>query len=64
MLAEKRKLLNISEAAEYLGFHPEHVRRMARQGKINGRKIGGKEWRFRPEDLDALFEDEEVDETT
>ncbi len=62
MLAEKRKLLNISEAAEYLGFHPEHVRRMARQGKINGRKIGGKEWRFRPEDLDALFE-EEVDET-
>jgi excisionase family DNA binding protein len=62
MLVEKKKLLNIYDAAEYLGFHPEHVRRLAREGKINGRKIGGKEWRFRPEDLDALFEDEEVDE--
>ncbi len=54
--------MNILEAAEYLGFHPEHVRRLARQEKIKGRKIGGKEWRFRQEDLDAIFEDEEVDE--
>jgi excisionase family DNA binding protein len=61
-LVERQKLMNILEAAEYLGFHPEHVRRLARQEKIKGRKIGGKEWRFRQEDLDAIFEDEEVDE--
>ena len=63
-MVEKKKLYNISDAAEHLGFHPEHVRRLARQGKIKGRKIGGKEWRFRPEDLDALFEDEEEDAET
>lgn len=62
-MAERQKLMNISEASEYLGFHPEHVRRLARQGKIKGRKIGGREWRFRPEDLDAIFEDETADET-
>jgi excisionase family DNA binding protein len=42
--------MNVHEAAEYLGFHEEHVRRLAREGKIKGRKIGGKEWRFRPGD--------------
>ena len=55
--------MNVREASEYLGYHPEHVRELARQGKIKGRKIGGKEWRFRPEDLDALFEDQEADES-
>ena len=55
------RLLTVMEAAEYLRFHPEHVRRMTREGRLPGRKIGA-EWRFRPEDLDARFEDEEVHE--
>jgi excisionase family DNA binding protein len=63
VLKQRRRLIDVREAAEYLGFHREHVRRLARQGKIKGRKIGGKEWRFRPEDLDALFEEEEVDKS-
>ncbi len=63
-MTERRKLMSVEEAAEYLGFHPEHVRRLARQGKLNGRKIGGKAWRFRPEDLEAIFEeDQEVNDS-
>lgn len=58
-MRERRKLLSVDEAAEYIGFHPEHIRRLARQGKLNGAKIGGRAWRFRPEDLDAFFEREE-----
>jgi excisionase family DNA binding protein len=62
VLKERRRTMTALEAAEYLGMHPESVRRLARRGELPGRKIG-KEWRFRPEDLDALFEeDREVDE--
>jgi excisionase family DNA binding protein len=63
VLTEPRKrLLDVEGAAEFLGLHPETVRIKARSGELPGRKIG-REWRFRPEDLDALFE-EEVNETT
>ena len=61
-MTEGRRLVNVEEAAEYLGLHPESVRRMARRGDIRGRKIGRRggegEWRFRPEDLDAAFDQE------
>jgi excisionase family DNA binding protein len=58
----RSRLLTVMEAADHLRFHPEHVRRLTRQGKLPGRKIGN-EWRYRPEDLDAIFEDpKEADE--
>jgi excisionase family DNA binding protein len=64
MLAEKRsKLLTADEVAEYAGLHPESVRRLARAGRIPGRKFGG-EWRFRFADVErSIFGDEE-DATT
>jgi excisionase family DNA binding protein len=41
----ERDVLNVEEAAEYLGFSPYTIREKAREGEIPGRKIG-KEWRF------------------
>lgn len=44
------RCLTVAEVAEYLGIHPVTVRRMARDGKLPGRKIG-KYWRFDPDNL-------------
>ncbi len=44
-------LLGVEQAGKVLGFHPETVREMARQGLLPGRKIG-KYWKFRISDLE------------
>ena len=40
-----REVLNVEQAAEFLGFSPYTVREKAREGEIPGRKVG-REWRF------------------
>ena len=40
------EVLNITEAAAFLGAHEQTVRRLARRGAIPGFKVG-KDWRFR-----------------
>lgn len=37
--------LTAVEAARHLGLHPRTVRRLAREGKLPRRKVGGR-WRF------------------
>lgn len=37
-------LLTVEEAAKILDYHPNHVRRMLRQGKIRGKKPSGYAW--------------------
>lgn len=32
--------ITVSEAAELSGYHPEHIRRLIREGKIGARKFG------------------------
>ena len=32
--------LTTAEAAELTGYHPEHLRELVREGKIDGRKFG------------------------
>ena len=32
--------LTVTDAAEISGYHPEHIRRIIREGKINARKFG------------------------
>jgi excisionase family DNA binding protein len=67
MLAPERrdKLMTADDIAEWIGMHPESIRRSARQGRIPGTKFGG-EWRFRREDVErAIFGDpEEVNAET
>ena len=31
--------ISVSEASELSGYHPEHIRRLIRQGKINAKKF-------------------------
>lgn len=42
------------EAADFLSFDPETVRRWARRGKLRGTKAGD-EWRFDPADVRAVL---------
>jgi len=40
-----KPVLNTVEAAEYLGFEPTSIRKMAREGRIPCQKVG-RDWRF------------------
>ena len=42
-------------AATVLGFHPEHVRRLIRGGRLRARRVGG-DYRVRVDDLWPLLE--------
>jgi excisionase family DNA binding protein len=42
-------------AATVLGFHPEHVRRLIRGGRLRARRVGG-DYRVALDDLWALLE--------
>ena len=48
-----KEILTAEEIAEYLRIHPYTVRRLAREGKIPGSRIGG-QWRFKRKDIDSL----------
>ena len=49
-----RRYLLASEAAADFGFSPDHIARLARQGKINGRRVG-KKWYVESESLRAYL---------
>jgi excisionase family DNA binding protein len=40
------------EASRFLRIHPATVKRLAREGKLPGFRIGNR-WRFRPSELDS-----------
>lgn len=47
--------LSTQTAATVLGFHPEHVRRLIRNGRLRARRTGG-DYRVRLDDLWPLIE--------
>ncbi|HEY7462849.1 MAG TPA: helix-turn-helix domain-containing protein [Candidatus Limnocylindria bacterium] len=47
--------LPVGRAATVLGFHPEHVRRLIRGGRLRARRVGG-DYRVRLDDLWPLIE--------
>jgi excisionase family DNA binding protein len=47
--------LPVGRAATVLGFHPEHVRRLIRGGRLRARRVGG-DYRIRLNDLWPLIE--------
>jgi excisionase family DNA binding protein len=47
--------LPVTRAATVLGFHPEHVRRLIRGGRLRARRAGG-DYRIRLDDLWPLIE--------
>jgi len=51
MLNKKKGTYTAEEIAKYLRVHPYTVKRLARQGKIPGFKIGN-QWRFDAEEIE------------
>jgi excisionase family DNA binding protein len=47
--------LDTRQAATVLGFHPEHVRRLIRTGRLRARRVAG-DYRIRVDDLWPLIE--------
>ena len=47
--------LGTRDAATVLGFHPEHVRRLVRGGRLPARRVG-RDYRLRLDDLWAVIE--------
>lgn len=45
-------LLNTTEAAQYLKYHPDTLRRKVRAKEVPAVRIGVGRWRFRKETLD------------
>lgn len=54
MTPRERDLLTIREAADYLQLAEKTVRAWVREGKLRGVKVGGRMWRVRQSDLDAM----------
>jgi len=46
-----REIMTPREAAEYLSVHVRTIYRLAKNGEIPGRKVGGS-WRFKKDALD------------
>jgi excisionase family DNA binding protein len=60
-MAEDLNLLTPEQVAERLNVSRITVMKWLRQGKIAGRKLGGKIWRVHPDDLQAFIEASAVD---
>jgi len=52
-LVSLSKILTATELAKYLRVHPYTVKRLAREGKLPGFKIGG-QWRFDQKQIEAF----------
>ncbi|MGH9691153.1 MAG: helix-turn-helix domain-containing protein [Candidatus Acidiferrales bacterium] len=52
-------MLTVKEVAAYLGFHPETVRQMARDGRLPHLKVGNR-LRFRPDQIEVWLCQREV----
>lgn len=48
----------VAETAKYLGLSEAHVRRLAGQGMLSGRKLAGLAWRLDPESVRAYGAEE------
>jgi len=48
-----KDIFTAEEVAEYLRIHPYTVRRLAREGKLPGFRVGG-QWRFDKQGLDEI----------
>ncbi|HYF76293.1 MAG TPA: helix-turn-helix domain-containing protein [Symbiobacteriaceae bacterium] len=53
-------LFSVDQVAEILGMHPRTVRRLLREGKLTGTKVGG-EWRITAESLKRHLTPEHVE---
>jgi excisionase family DNA binding protein len=53
-MSDLLKYYNLKEVADYLKMSEDHLRRLARSGKITGRKVGSR-WFFLPDSINAYI---------
>ncbi len=53
------KLFEVEDLAETLGLHDRTIRKLLREGRLRGRKLG-KRWYVTEESLKAYFRDTEA----
>ena len=53
------KQYTVREAAEALGYHPDHVRRLLRAGVIQGEKLAGFLWLISQEEIERVKREQE-----
>jgi excisionase family DNA binding protein len=55
MAENEKEIIDVEEAARYLGIHIESLRNLARQGKIPGCRKLGRKWYFSTKDLNDFI---------
>jgi excisionase family DNA binding protein len=55
-----RQALTTEQVATLLQVSPEHVRRLARTGRLRGARLGTAGWRFSEEQVKAYLDSETV----
>lgn len=53
--ADLPEWITVDEAAEQSGYNPQHIRRLARKGKIGAEKKGGRDWWINPDKFRAYL---------
>jgi excisionase family DNA binding protein len=48
--------ISVAEAAELSGYHPQHVRDLVRDGRVNARRFGRRAWQVERASLVAYIE--------
>ncbi|MFZ5915540.1 MAG: helix-turn-helix domain-containing protein [Chloroflexota bacterium] len=51
--------LTVRQAAEVLGYHPDHVRRLLRAGIIKAEKAGGLVWLIDRAEIERITREQE-----
>ena len=51
--------LTVRQAAEALGYHPDHVRRLIRQETIEAEKVGGLVWMIDRAEVERIKREQE-----
>ena len=54
-----KELYTINELADFLRVSPRTIRRYLKDGKINGFKVNGKEWRFSDEEVSRYIQEQQ-----
>lgn len=50
-----KSILTVKEVAKILSVDPETIRRWRKNGKLNGHKLGDRQWRFLKADVEEFL---------
>ena len=60
MTTEQEEWLTTEEASDLVKFTPQTIRQWCREGRLPGRRVGKRQWRFKRSDLLQFLEAQAV----